>query len=186
VEARRCVSLDDTIRRPRLMIFRTLHRGATIAAVVIAAHGTPVGAQDESRSLAPLGTTTVSDSVVVHAAMAEFVDALNALDAPRMSADFADDITAFVPSAQVDRVGGKAAVTAVFQTFADRAKAAPRTTTVPEDIRIEVSGSLAVVNFMVRAKPPLSTKRRTFVFRKVGTRWLISHFHASDPVSPPR
>jgi ketosteroid isomerase-like protein len=118
--------------------------------------------------------------------MSEFIDALNALDVPRMSADFADDITAFVPTAQADRVEGKAAVTAIFQTFADRARGAPRTTTVPEDLRIEVSGSLAVVQFMVRAKAPLPTKRRTFVFRKVGTRWLISHFHASDLVSPAR
>jgi len=168
------------------MIFRTLCRGAVIAAVAFAAFGTPAGAQGNSRSLAPLGTTSVADSVAVHAAMKDFIDALNALDVPRMSADFADDITAFVPTAQADRVEGKAAVTAIFQTFADRAKAAPRTTTVPEDMHIEVSGSLAVVSFMVRAKPPLSTKRRTFVFRKVGTRWLISHFHASDLVSPPQ
>ena len=145
-------------------------RGAVTFVLMIVSAATTAGAQS-------------TDSSAVRAAMSEFIDALNVLDVGRMSADFADDITAFVPSAQADRVEGKAAVTAIFQTFADRAKAAPRTTTVPEDMRVEVSGSLAVVQFMVRAKAPLSTKRRTFVFRKVGARWLISHFHASDLVS---
>jgi ketosteroid isomerase-like protein len=116
--------------------------------------------------------------------MTGFLDALNALDVPRMSADFADDITAFVPSAQIDRVEGKAAVTAIFSAFAERGKAAPRATSVPDDMRIEVSGSLAVVTFMVHDAPPKPTRRRTFVWRKVGTRWLISHFHASDIVPP--
>ena len=125
-----------------------------------------------------------TDSVAVRAAMSEFLDALNALDVPRMSADFADDITAFVPSAQVDRVEGKAAVTDIFRTFADRGKAGPRTTSVADDMRIEVSGSLGVVHFMVHDAPPKPTRRRTFVFRKVGKRWLISHFHASDILPP--
>ena len=31
-----------------------------------------------------------------------------------------------------------------------------------------------------------ATRRRTFVFRKVDGRWLISHFHASDLVPPSR
>jgi hypothetical protein len=30
------------------------------------------------------------------------------------------------------------------------------------------------------------TRRRTFVLRKVGRRWLISHFHASDLMPPAR
>ena len=127
-----------------------------------------------------------TDSVAVRATMTGFLDALNALDVPRMSADFADDITAFVPSAQVDRVEGKAAVTAIFRAFADRGKAAPKTASVAEDMRIEVSGSLAVVHFMVRDAAPPRIRRRTFVLRKVGQRWLISHFHASDLVPPAR
>ena len=127
-----------------------------------------------------------SDSTAVRAAMVDWLDALNALDVPRMSAGFADDITAFVPSAQVDRVEGKAAVVEIFRAFADRAKTLPRATTVPEDMRIEASPSLAVVHFMVRGTAPAPTRRRTFVFRKVGQRWLISHFHASDLVPPAR
>jgi ketosteroid isomerase-like protein len=127
-----------------------------------------------------------TDSVAVRAAMTEFLDALNALDVPRMSADFADDITAFVPSAQIDRVEGKAAVTAIFSAFADRGKTAPKATSVADDMRIEVSGSLAVVHFMVHDAPPKPTRRRTFIWRKVGSKWLISHFHASDILPPAR
>jgi ketosteroid isomerase-like protein len=125
-----------------------------------------------------------TDSIAVHKAMTGFLAALNELDVPRMSADFADDITAFVPSAQIDRVEGKAAVTAIFSAFAERGKTAPTATSVPDDMRIEVSGSLAIVHFMVHDAPPKPTRRRTFVWRKVGTRWLISHFHASDIVPP--
>ncbi|MEO5814297.1 MAG: nuclear transport factor 2 family protein [Gemmatimonadaceae bacterium] len=124
------------------------------------------------------------DSVAVRTAMTGFLAALNEFDVPRMSADFADDITAFVPSAQVDRVEGKVAVTAIFSAFAVRGKAAPRATSVPDDMRIEVSGSLAIVHFMVHDAPPKPTRRRTFIWRKVGKKWLISHFHASDNVPP--
>ena len=158
-----------------------------LSGVLLSGVVAPASAQSRSRSLAALATTrTRSDSVDVQAAMTGFLDALNELDVPRMSADFADDITAFVPSAQVDRVEGKAAVTAIFSAFANRGKTAPRATSVPDDMRIEVSGSLAIVHFMVHDAPPKPTRRRTFVWRKVGKRWLISHFHASDIASPAR
>jgi ketosteroid isomerase-like protein len=125
------------------------------------------------------------DTVAVRAAMTEFMDALNALDLARMSADFTEDVTAFVPTAQADRAEGRAAVTEIFHRFVEKAKlTATRQTLVPEDVKVEVSGSLAVVHFMIREVAPRPTRRRTFVFRRVGTRWLISHFHASDLVSP--
>jgi ketosteroid isomerase-like protein len=155
------------------MIMKTVRRSAITIALLVVASGVSASAQS-------------TDSVAVRAAMSEFLDALNVLDVERMSADFADDITAFVPSAQVDRVEGKAAVTEIFRAFAERGKAAPRTTSVPDDMRIEVSGSLAVVHFMVHDAPPKPTRRRTFVLRKVGPRWLISHFHASDLVPAAR
>jgi hypothetical protein len=50
----------------------------------------------------------------------------------------------------------------------------------PEDERVEVSPTLGVVTFQVHERNPNVTRRRTFVFRHVGDRWLISHFHASD------
>jgi ketosteroid isomerase-like protein len=117
----------------------------------------------------------------VRAAMATFMDALNALDVARMDAAFTDDVTAFVPTAQADEVVGRAAVTRIFRVFADRTRLSkPRLNLVPEDERIAASPTLAVVTFQVRDTAPPVTHRRTFVFRRVGDRWLISHFHASD------
>lgn len=117
----------------------------------------------------------------VRAAMANFMDALNALDVERMDAAFTDDVTAFVPIAQADEVVGRTAVTRIFRVFADRTRlSTPRLNLVPEDEQITSSRSLAVVTFQIRDKAPPMTHRRTFVFRRVGDRWLISHFHASD------
>lgn len=113
--------------------------------------------------------------------MADFMDALNALDVERMDAAFTDDVTAFVPIAQADEVVGRAAVTRIFRVFADRTRlSTPRLNLVPEDEQITSSPDLAVVTFQIRDKAPPMTHRRTFVFRRVGDRWLISHFHASD------
>ena len=113
--------------------------------------------------------------------MANFMDALNALDVARMDAAFTDDVTAFVPVAQADEVVGHAALTRIFTVFADRTRlATPRLNLVPEDEQIAVSHDLAIVTFQIRDRAPPMTHRRTFVFRRVGDRWLISHFHASD------
>ena len=113
--------------------------------------------------------------------MAGFMDALNALDAEGMSAYFAEDITAFVPVAQADRVEGREAVTRIFRNFVARTKpVTPRLHLVPEDLDVQVSGGLGVVTFNIREKAPDVTRRRTFVFVRSGDRWLIRHFHASD------
>ncbi|HST07898.1 MAG TPA: nuclear transport factor 2 family protein [Gemmatimonadaceae bacterium] len=118
--------------------------------------------------------------------MASFMDALNGLDVARMDAAFTDDVTAFVPLAQPDEAVGREAVTRIFRTFADRTRATtPRLNLVPEDERIEASPTLAVVTFQIHETSPRVTRRRTFVFRRSGNNWLISHFHASDFLSPP-
>jgi ketosteroid isomerase-like protein len=119
--------------------------------------------------------------------MANFMDALNALDVERMDAAFTDDVTAFVPTAQADEVVGRAAVTRVFRVFADRKRlSSPRLNLVPQDESVSASPTLAVVAFQIRETNPPVVHRRTFVFRRVGERWLISHFHASDLPAPNR
>ena len=121
----------------------------------------------------------------VRAAMASFINALNALDVDRMDAAFTDDITAFVPTAQADLAVGRAAVTKIFSTFADRSRTtAPRLNLAPEDERVIASSTLAVVTFQIHDTASPLTRRRTFVFRREGDRWLISHFHASDVMPP--
>jgi ketosteroid isomerase-like protein len=108
-----------------------------------------------------------------------FMGALNALDIDRINACFTDDVTAFVPTVKADRVSGKAAVAEIFGAYVDATKkTAPRTNIIPEDTLVEVSGDIAVVTFNVRN--PASVARRTFVFRREGGAWRISHFHASN------
>lgn len=115
----------------------------------------------------------------VPAAMAGFMAALNALDLEGMARFFAEDVTAFVPSAQAERAEGKAAVVEIFRRYVETTRAStPRTNLVPEDQRIDVRGETAVVSFHVRNAGTVA--RRTFVFRAEAGRWLISHFHASN------
>jgi len=124
------------------------------------------------------------DEAAVRAAHQGYMNALNALDLDALSRYFADDITAFVPLAQADRVQGKPAITRIFRTFIDRTKqSTPRLNIVPEDVEVVVSGDLALVSFNVRE--PAATRRRTTVFARYGDRWLIRHFHASDFITPP-
>jgi len=124
------------------------------------------------------------DEAAVRAAHEGYMHALNALDVEGMAAYFADDITAFVPLAQADRVQGKPAVVRIFRNFVDRVKpATPKLNIVPEDVEVVVSGDLALLSFNVRE--PAATRRRTTVFARYGDRWLIRHFHASDFITPP-
>lgn len=107
------------------------------------------------------------------------MEALNALDVEGMAQFFANDITAFVPSAQAERAEGKAVVVEIFRRYVETTRAtASRTNLVPEDLRIDVQGGTAVVSFHMRSADAVA--RRTFVFREQGGRWLISHFHASS------
>jgi ketosteroid isomerase-like protein len=134
----------------------------------------------------PQGMSPSADEIQVRAAMASFLDALNALDVARMDAAFTNDITAFVPTAQADEAVGRPAVTAIFRAFADRLRpTTPRLNIVAEDERVEMSPTLAVVTFQVHEHNPDVTRRRTAVFRRVGDRWLISHMHASDIAAKP-
>lgn len=143
--------------------------GALVAATATAAHAQMSAGQPVAE---------------VRAAATKFIDALNTLDLAGMTALFADDITAFVPTAQPDRVNGKAAVTAIYRAYVDRVRAGgPTGHTVPEDLTVEASGDLGVVTFNVRdSSGPV--RRRTFVFRRTAGAWRISHFHASDFAAP--
>lgn len=112
-------------------------------------------------------------------AMNGFMDALNALDVERMAAFFADDITAFVPTAKAERVNGKPAVIEIFRQFVETTrKTTPRLQIVPEDLAVDVDGDTAIATFNVRSSG--AVMRRTFIFRHQGGRWLIVHFHASN------
>jgi len=128
--------------------------------------------------LASCATTTTSTDTP-RAAMSGFMDALNTLDTDRMATYFADDITAFVPVAQGERADGKAAVVEIFRKYVEATKKTiSRTNIVPEDLRVDQYGDVAIVTFNVRN--PAAISRRTFVFHRERGKWLITHFHASN------
>jgi ketosteroid isomerase-like protein len=112
-----------------------------------------------------------------------FISALNALDTERIAGFLAPDITVFVPTVQPGRVSGKAKVVEIFRGYVDTTKkTVARTSIVPEDLLIELGGDVAVVSFTVQNSGSMA--RRTFVFRRGGEAWLISHFHASNLRAP--
>lgn len=119
------------------------------------------------------------DDAGVRAAMNGFLEALNALDAEAINAHFAPDATAFFPVVASDRLNGKEAIAAIFQTYVTETKKnVAKTNIVAEEMRIERSGDMAVVSFQVHN--PAAVSRRTFVFRRESGRWLIVHMHASN------
>lgn len=92
---------------------------------------------------------------------------------------FAEDVTAFVPTAQPDRVDGKPAVVGIFRRYVKTTRqTTARTDLVPEDLAVDVDGGTGIATFNIRKGETVS--RRTFIFRNRGGRWLIVHFHASN------
>lgn len=123
--------------------------------------------------------THPNDEAAVRAAMADFMSALNALDADRITATFAEDATTFFPLAQPQRANGRAEIGAIFHTFVEKTKPkVDKLNLVPEDMTVETSGDMALVTFQIKGSA--ISARRTFVFRRIGGRWMIEHLHASD------
>jgi ketosteroid isomerase-like protein len=109
-------------------------------------------------------------------AMQAWMDALNALDEARIVAAFAEDATAFFPVVKAERVDGKAAIAAVFHDYI--AGSTKKTHIVPEELRVQQSGDVAVITFNVHN--PSAVSRRTFVWRRDARGWRILHMHASN------
>lgn len=108
--------------------------------------------------------------------MRDWMDALNALDEARVVAAFAEDATAFFPVAKAERVDGREAIAAIFhQYFAGSTKT---TNIVPEELRVQQSGDIAVITFNVHN--PSAVSRRTFIWRRDARGWRIVHMHASN------
>jgi ketosteroid isomerase-like protein len=129
--------------------------------------------------LAGCASTPPASEASVQVAMAGFMEALNALDTDRIASYFDDDVTAFVPRAQGERVDGKVALVKIFANYVKVTRATTsRTNLVPEDQRIDLYGDTAVVSFHLRS--PDAVGRRTFVFRRRAGQWRIVHFHASS------
>lgn len=108
-------------------------------------------------------------------AMLAWMEALNALDETRIVGAFAEDATAFFPVVKVERLDGKRAIAEVFHQYVAGSK---KTNIVPEDLRVQRHGDIAIVTFNVHN--PSAVSRRTFVWRWEGARWRIAHMHASN------
>ena len=108
-------------------------------------------------------------------AMRGWLDALNALDEARIVGAFAEDATAFFPVVKAERVDGKDAIAAIFHDYVAGSK---KTNIVPEDLRVQQSGDVAIVTFNVHN--PSAVSRRTFVWRRDARGWRIVHMHASN------
>ena len=70
---------------------------------------------------------------------------------------------------------GKAAIAKVFHDYVAGSK---KTNIVPEDLRVQQRGDIAIVTFNVHN--PSAVSRRTFVWRRDARGWRIGHMHASN------
>jgi ketosteroid isomerase-like protein len=108
-------------------------------------------------------------------AMRDWMTALNSLDEARIVGAFAEDATAFFPVVKAERLDGKAAIAAVFHDYVAGSK---KTNIVPEELRVQQRGDVAIVTFNVHN--PSAVSRRTFVWRLDAGTWKIVHMHASN------
>ncbi len=124
----------------------------------------------------------------VAAAVAEFVNAINALDAERLGRTFAEDVTGFFPGLPFPaaRVEGRANLQGAFaQLFAQLRQRGTRSASLqPRATGVQLYGDVAVASFHLVGQQEIG--RRTLVLRRVGARWLIVHMHASVAPMQPR
>lgn len=117
----------------------------------------------------------------VRAALAEFVNALNALDAERLGRTLADDVSVFFPGPPFPaaRIQGRANVQNAFtQLFAALRQRGTRNVSLsPTGIEVQLYGDTAVATFHLISGREVG--RRTLVLRRAGARWLVANMHAS-------
>lgn len=115
-------------------------------------------------------------------AVAAFLEAFVAMDAPRFDALFAEDVTMFFPAGPfpTERVVGKAAVTSAFHNFfaMARARGIARLPIQPLDLEIQDYGEFSVATFHLRGNGNIG--RRSLLLRREPGGWRIVHFHASS------
>ena len=100
---------------------------------------------------------------------------------------FADDAVVFFPSAQFApmRVEGKENIARTFASVFKPGRPLPpggRPLIQPQDLKIQQFGDAAVVTFHLGSDA--TRGRRTFVLRRVDSRWRIVHLHASTIAVP--
>lgn len=109
-------------------------------------------------------------------AMDAFMADLNALNYDGIVGHYADDATAFFPVVKAERADGEQAIAQVFRDYV--AGNTKKTNIVPEELRVQEYGDVAIVTFIVHN--PSAISRRTFVWHHSGKGWKIVHMHASN------
>ena len=156
---------------PHVRLLPLLLASATLAPAALAAQAaTPAVPAGQPAADAP-----------VRAAVAEFVNALNAFDAERLGRSFADDATGFFPGPPFPaaRLQGRATIQNAFgQLFAALRQRGTRSAGLaPVGLGVQLYGDTAIATFHLMGQQEVG--RRTLVLRRVGGRWLIAHMHAS-------
>jgi ketosteroid isomerase-like protein len=164
---------------------------------VLASCASAGGGAQASRSSAPAGGASPSDSAGAHAAAQGFLAAFDSLQFDAFRGYFAEDMSMFFPFPQFPaRADGRAAVEEVFGRFMSaqrdaRAKAGrPMVQGIaPRDLKVQMAGpGAAVVSFHLGAQE--TPARRTVVFRREPGGWKVVHWHASSapqaPAAPSR
>lgn len=117
----------------------------------------------------------------VRAAVAEFVAALNALDAERLGRTMAEDVTVFFPGPPFPaaRIQGRATVQSAFgQLFGALRQRGTRAASLsPNGLAVQLYGDTAIATFHLLGGQEVG--RRTLVLRRLGVRWLVVHMHGS-------
>ena len=129
----------------------------------------------------PAPAASAAADAPVRAAVADYVNALNGLDAERLGRGLADDVTSFFPGPPFPaaRIQGRASVQSAFaQLFAALRQRGTRSASLsPVGLEVQLYGDLAVASFHLVGQQEVG--RRTLVLRRTGGRWLIAHLHAS-------
>lgn len=164
---------------PAVRLLPLLVAGIALAPAMLAAQAaTPAVPAAQTAAEAP-----------VNAAVAEFVNALNALDAVRLGRTFAEDITTFFPGLPFPaaRIEGRANVQGAFaQLFAQLRQRGTRSANIqPRAQDVQLYGDVAIVTFHLVGQQQ-EVGRRTLVLRRTGGRWLIVHMHSSVAPMQPR
>jgi hypothetical protein len=115
-----------------------------------------------------------------------FIASINRLDSVAMGRLFADGATVFFPGPPfpIRRIQGKAEVVRYFGLLFEalRARGMRQGNAAPADLVFQTWDDTSIATFHLNGGQDIG--RRTLVLRRIGGRWLISHFHASAYRAP--
>jgi ketosteroid isomerase-like protein len=123
----------------------------------------------------------------VRKTLADFIQAFDNLEWENFRAAFADDATVFYPRAFPGRANGRPEFERNFRKVFEQVRGGktkgPYMDLKPRDLRIQMTGDVAIVTFHLDDRPGF-LNRRTVVLQKLAGEWKIIHLHASEVAIP--